>query len=50
MPLLLDSECASLLFHRWYIDDGDVAGPISAAFYHKRLGTSSQSSYQIVQM
>ena len=27
MPLLL---CASLLFHRWYIDDGVVAGPISA--------------------
>ena len=25
-----DSECASLLFHRWYIDDGVVAGPISA--------------------
>ena len=25
-----DSECASLLFHRWYIDDGVVAGPITA--------------------
>ena len=25
-----NSECASLLFHRWYIDDGVVAGPISA--------------------
>ena len=25
-----DSECASLFFHRWYIDDGVVAGPISA--------------------
>ena len=25
-----DSECASLLFHRWYIDDGVVAGPTSA--------------------
>ena len=25
-----DSECASLLFHRWYIDDGVVASPISA--------------------
>ena len=26
-----DSECASLLFQRWYVDDGVVAGPISAA-------------------
>ena len=25
-----DSECASLLFRRWYIDDGVVAGLISA--------------------
>ena len=25
-----DSECASLLFHRWYIDDGVVPGPITA--------------------
>ena len=25
----IDSECASLLFHRWYKDDGVVAGPIS---------------------
>ena len=25
-----DSECASLLFHRWYIDDGIVDSPISA--------------------
>ena len=25
-----DSECASLLFQRWYTDDGVVAGPISA--------------------
>ena len=37
-----DSECASLLFHRWYIDDGVVAGPISAvvtcAYYDKSLG------------
>ena len=22
-----DNECSSLLFHRWYIDDGVVAGP-----------------------
>ena len=22
-----DKECSSLLFHRWYIDDGVVAGP-----------------------
>ena len=27
-----DSECTSLLFHRWYIDDGVVAGP-SLLFY-----------------
>eukprot|EP00731_Ephydatia_muelleri_P005996 Em0003g244a len=25
-----DADCASLLFHKWYIDDGVVAGPIAA--------------------
>ena len=25
-----DADCASLLFHKWYIDDGVVAGPIVA--------------------
>ena len=25
-----DADCASLLFHKWYIDDGVVAGPITA--------------------
>ena len=25
-----DEECVSLLFHKWYIDDGVVAGPIPA--------------------
>ena len=28
-----DSECASLLFRRWYIDDDVVAGPISAVVH-----------------
>ena len=28
-----DSECASLLFYWWYIDDGVVAGPISAVVH-----------------
>ena len=25
-----DADCASLLFHKWYINDGVVAGPIAA--------------------
>ena len=25
-----DADCASLLFHKWYIHDGVVAGPIAA--------------------
>ena len=25
-----DADCASLLFHKWYIDDGVVAGSIAA--------------------
>ena len=25
-----DADCASLLFHQWYIDDGAVAGPTAA--------------------
>ena len=25
--IVTDNECSSLLFHRWYIDDGVVAGP-----------------------
>ena len=25
-----DADCASLLLHKWYIDDGVVAGPIAA--------------------
>ena len=46
-----DSECASLLFHMWYIDDGVVAGPISAVLrVLSIIGTSSQTSYQFVQM
>ena len=50
-----DSECASLLFHRWYIDDGVVAGPISAVLrvlsIIKDVGPPlDRSSYQFVQM
>ena len=48
-----DSECASLLFHRWYIDDGVVAGPISAVLsvlsVIKDLD-APRSSYQLVKM
>ena len=31
-----DNDCTSLLFHRWYIDDGVVAGPkpaVAKVFY-----------------
>ena len=34
--IITDNECSSLLFHRWYIDDGVVAGPKQRSFLSSR--------------